>query len=92
MKEIAKAIYEIQATPGRNDKLALLERYAELPGFKDVLQFIYNPYIRTGIATNKLTKGKHSMCDTTITVHDAINILKRIRQVQIKMFILRGYL
>lgn len=72
MKEIARAIYEIQATPGRNDKLALLERYAELPGFKDVLQFIYNPYIRTGIAANKLTKGEHSMCNMAITAHDAI--------------------
>lgn len=77
MKEIARAIYEIQATPGRNGKLALLERYAELPGFKDVLQFIYNPYIRTGIAANKLTKGKHSMCDMTITAHDAIRYFEK---------------
>ena len=77
MKEIARAIYEIQATPGRNGKLALLERYAELPGFKDVLQFIYNPYIRTGIAANKLTKGKHSMCNMTITAHDAIRYFEK---------------
>jgi DNA ligase-1 len=77
MKEIARAIYEIQATPGRNDKLALLEKYAELPGFKDVLQFIYNPYIRTGIADNKLIKGEHSMCDAPITVHDAIKYFEK---------------
>lgn len=77
MKGIARAVYEIQATPGRNDKLALLEKYAELPGFKDVLQFIYNPYIRTGIAANKLAKGKHSMCDTTITAHDAIRYFEK---------------
>lgn len=77
MKEIARAVYEIQATPGRNDKLALLEKYAELPGFKDVLQFIYNPYIRTGIAANKLTKRKHSMRDTTITAHDAIRYFEK---------------
>jgi len=77
MKEIARAVYEIQATPGRNDKLVLLKKYAELPGFKDVLQFIYNPYIRTGIATSKLTKGKHSMCDMTITAHDAIRYFEK---------------
>jgi DNA ligase-1 len=77
MKEIARAVYEIQATPGRNDKLALLEKYAELPGFKDVLQFIYNPYIRTGIADNKLIKGAHSMCDASITVHDAIKYFEK---------------
>jgi len=28
MKEIARTVYEIQATPGRNDKLALLESIA----------------------------------------------------------------
>ena len=77
MKEIARAIYEIQAAPGRNDKLALLEKYAELPGFKDVLQFTYNPYIRTGIADNKLIKGEHSMCDASITVHDAIKYFEK---------------
>jgi DNA ligase-1 len=77
MKEIARAVYEIQAAPGRNDKLALLEKYAELPGFKDVLQFIYNPYIRTGIADNKLIKGEHSMCDASITVHDAIKYFEK---------------
>lgn len=77
MKEIARAVYEIQATPGRNDKLALLERYAELPGFKDVLQFIYNPYIRTGIADSKLIKGEHSMCDASITVQDAIKYFEK---------------
>ena len=77
MKEIARAVYEIQAAPGRNDKLALLEKYAELPGFKDVLQFIYNPYIRTGIADNKLIKGEHSMCDASITVYDAIKYFEK---------------
>lgn len=77
MKEIARAIYEIQAAPGRNDKLALLEKYAELPGFKDVLQFIYNPYIRTGIADNKLIKGEHSMCNASITVQDAIKYFEK---------------
>jgi len=44
MKEISRAIYEIQAASGKNDKLALLEKYAELPGFKETMRFVYDPY------------------------------------------------
>jgi DNA ligase-1 len=57
MIEIAAAIYQIHKVSGRNDKEALLAKYADVPGFKDVLRFIYNPYIRTGIAAAKLKKA-----------------------------------
>ena len=72
MKEIARAIYEIQATPGRNDKLTLLEKYAELPGFKETMRFVYDPYIKTGIADKKLMKGIHGMKNEQLTVYDVI--------------------
>jgi len=72
MKEIARAIYEIQATPGRNDKLALLEKCAELPGFKETMRFVYDPYIKTGIADKKLMKGMHSIKNEQLTVYDVI--------------------
>jgi len=72
MKEIARAIYEIQATPGRNDKLALLRQYESLPGFKETLRFVYDPYIRTGIADKKLIKGMHDMKNKQLTVYDII--------------------
>ncbi|MNB69338.1 DNA ligase [compost metagenome] len=58
MIEIAKCVVAIATTPGRNDKMALLQRYKDVPGFKEVLQFIYNPYIRTGIAAAKLKKAR----------------------------------
>ncbi len=72
MKEIARAIYEIQATPGRNDKLALLRQYESLPGFKETMRFVYDPYIRTGIADKKLIKGIHDMKNKQLTVYDII--------------------
>ncbi len=72
MKEIARAIYEIQAAPGRNDKLALLRQYESLPGFKETLRFVYDPYIRTGIADKKLIKGMHDMKNEQLTVYDII--------------------
>lgn len=72
MKEIARAIYEIQATPGRNDKLALLRQYESLPEFKETMRFVYDPYIRTGIADKKLIKGIHDMKNKQLTVYDII--------------------
>ena len=72
MKEIAKAMYEIQAAPGRNDKLDLLRQYESLPGFKETLRFVYDPYIRTGIADKKLIKGMHDTKNKQLTVYDVI--------------------
>lgn len=72
MEKIARAIYEIQATPGRNDKLALLRQYESLPEFKETLRFVYDPYIRTGIADKKLIKGMHDMKNEQLTVYNVI--------------------
>lgn len=57
MQEVASYIMAVGKASGRNAKLALLNKYANVPGFKEILQFIYNPYIRTGIAKKKLDKG-----------------------------------
>ena len=72
MKKIARAIYEIQAAPGRNDKLDLLRQYESLPGFKETLRFVYDPYIRTGIADKKLIKGMHNVKNKQLTVYNVI--------------------
>jgi DNA ligase-1 len=72
MKEIARAVYEIQAAPGRNDRLALLRQCENLPGFKETLRFVYDPYIKTGIADKKLIKGMHDMKNEQLTVYDVI--------------------
>ena len=76
MKEIAKAIYEIQAASGRNNKLALLRQYENLPGFKETIRFIYDPYIKTGIADKKLIKGMHDMKNEQLTVYNVIEYFK----------------
>lgn len=59
MQEIAKALEEIGFTSGSIEKTKLLRKYENVVGFKEVLQFIYNPYIRTGIAGAKLNKGRY---------------------------------
>lgn len=57
MKEIAQCIVDIKNTSGRNDKISLLEKYASVEGFKEVMQFVFNPYVRTGIGAAKLKKA-----------------------------------
>lgn len=57
MQEIARVVKLIGSTSSSNDKLYLLKRYGDVPGLKDVLRFIYNPYCKTGISAAKLNKA-----------------------------------
>ena len=57
MKEVAQIIKLIGQTSSSNDKLALLKKYEDTPGLKEILKFIYNPYCKTGISDAKLSKA-----------------------------------
>lgn len=57
MKDVATIIKYVGATSSNNDKLALLKRHSATPGLKEILQFIYNPYCKTGISDAKLAKA-----------------------------------
>jgi DNA ligase-1 len=59
-KLVAEAFEQIANTSSNLGKESLLVKYADLEGFKDVMKFIYNPYIRTGIGKNKLSKANMS--------------------------------
>lgn len=52
--QVAKALHHIANTSSTLHKELLLREYANLRGFKDVLQFIYDPYFTTGIGDRKL--------------------------------------
>lgn len=73
MNSIASVVYEIQATSGRNDKLALLRQYESLPGFKETMRFVYDPYVKTGIADKKLIKGMHTASNPELTIYHVID-------------------
>jgi DNA ligase-1 len=86
MIEAAKVIQLVKNTSSRNDKLYLLQRNANVPGLKEILRFIYNPYAKTGIATGKLYKtldfaearGTYKMGDEHfVSYEDAIKYFKR---------------
>lgn len=74
LESIAKVVELIGSTSSSNDKLYLLKKYEAVPGLKDVLKFIYNPYCKTGLSNAKLTKGLKLTTEApAITYADAIN-------------------
>jgi len=57
MIKVAEIIELIGATSSTNDKLYLLKKNEGVPGLKEILKFIYNPYCKTGISSKKLEKA-----------------------------------
>lgn len=57
MNEAAKVVSLIQRTSSYNDKQYLLKKNENVPGLKEILRFIYDPYNKTGISTAKLNKA-----------------------------------
>lgn len=76
MKQVALIIKQIGATSGTNDKLALLKRYADTPGLKEILRFIYNPYCKTGISDAKLNNAPMPTIVNQVEWHQAIEYFK----------------
>ena len=57
MTKATEIIQELANTGSRNDKLAILQAYENESEFKAIMQFIYNPYVRTGISKAKLSRA-----------------------------------
>lgn len=79
MASAAEIIQELANTSSRNDKLAIMRTYSNEDEFKAVMQFIYNPYHKTGISKAKLRKALSMHVpspSTKITSIDAIKYLK----------------
>lgn len=58
MIKVAEVIKLIGNTSSSNDKLYLLKKNENVPGLKEILKFIYNPYCKTGISDKKLDNAK----------------------------------
>lgn len=57
MDKVAEVVSLIKNTSSMNDKQYILKRNENLPGLKEVMKFIYDPYLRTGISKHKLNKA-----------------------------------
>lgn len=56
LKEIVSVFKEIQATSSRTGKEAILKANKDNEGFRKILEFLYNPYVLTGIKAKKAVK------------------------------------
>lgn len=78
MIKVAEIIDLIGRTSGSNDKLYLLKKNENVPGLKEILKFIYNPYCKTGISDKKLEKAQAFMCmGKDVTWKQAIDYFTR---------------
>lgn len=78
MIKVAEVIKLIGNTSSTNDKLYLLKKNENVPGLKEILKFIYNPYCKTGISDKKLEKTKcFDVPVTECTYQDAIEYFKK---------------
>ena len=57
IKEFAKFYHQITGTTSRLDKEAILKDYQNSDNVKNILHFLFNPFIVTGISERKLTKN-----------------------------------
>lgn len=56
MKKVIEIIKELQSVSGRKDKESILESNKHNETLKNLLGFVYNPYILTGLSTKKIAK------------------------------------
>lgn len=78
MIKVAEVIKLIGSTSSTNDKLYLLKKNENVPGLKEILKFIYNPYCKTGISDKKLEKAQAFMCmGKDVTWQQAISYFTR---------------
>lgn len=66
MEEIIKIINNIKGESSRNGKEALLHKYKDNKTFVDILKFVYDPFIVTGISSKKLNKRINTVYRTII--------------------------
>lgn len=63
IKRFLNLIKKLQSTSGRIEKENILKEYQDDEEIKEIFKFIYDPYIVTGISTNKILKYRNN-CDT----------------------------
>lgn len=77
MQNVFNILKQIELTSSRNEKEQILENNKQNILFKDIIQFIFNPYIVTGISSKKIKKIKTPKVTTQKinTVQDLIKYL-----------------
>jgi DNA ligase-1 len=77
MEEILLILKQIGDTASRNDKESILSRNKDNQLLRDILYFVYNPYIVTGLSEKKINKKVKESIHTKIEdIYGLIEYLK----------------
>lgn len=80
LKEFEGFVKEINSNNSRNYKLDILRKYKDNENIKYFLNYIYNPYIITGISTKKLNKVITGHCMSMNPERSSWQILEYIKE------------
>jgi DNA ligase-1 len=79
MEHVINILNQIKETSSRNDKEQILKDNKDNDLLKDVLKFLYNPFVVTGVSTKKINK-KVTYTDRNreiYNIYDLMNYLKK---------------
>lgn len=76
MERLLEIFNDLKNHSGRNDKEMILKKNEDNALFRDVLRFVYNPYIVTGISTKKIKKKVKSVDRNFETLMDMMVYLR----------------
>lgn len=80
MENILKIINQIETTSSRNEKENILKKNSDNTLLKDLLYFVYNPYIVTGISEKKFEKlRKTNISIADVKINDIYSLMEYLK-------------
>ena len=77
MEKVLAIVEQLQATSGRNDKEVILSENANNQLFKDIMKFVYDPFVLTGLSKKKISKKlKLPTIASTLSIIEIMDYLK----------------
>ena len=77
MEKVLAIVEQLQSTSGRNDKEAILSNNSNNKLFKDIMKFVYDPFILTGLSKKKISKKlKLPKEASTLSIIEIMDYLK----------------
>ena len=77
LERFIELVEKLQSTLGRLEKEAFLREYRDDEEVKDILHFLFNPYIVTGISEKKLSKKQTKTVETVDDLHGLLEYFKK---------------
>jgi len=77
MEKVLAIVEQLQGTSGRNDKETILSNNSENELFKNIMKFVYDPFILTGLSKKKISKKlKLPKESSTLSIIEIMDYLK----------------